>query len=446
MSLISSHRHFSLKLWSRCCQIRTFLSSSYACDDAWKLRLNQPLLKNVKPDSFFTEISQRYAKKYKVGAVDIDLFAHVVTRAEQLDELEHLLLKLRKTRRSADTLESTHHAVCKAYIALDATDRLLKLLLNRIGYGIFPDAVCYNILLDHYIVEKDFLSAAKVASLVMQQEDANNQITNRLALYAVYKYVIDAEKQPWSDQTDESAQPAAAEDDEDEEDVQYIRVPRLRNPYHDDHFDITNGDHMCGKTLRFFGKQFDDVAGRSCQLLGLALHEKWNNASDLVATMNKGSGSEKLFSKNSTEKIRELVNALGDDYEEKQAAVNLVSMLDKVSGRVSEDQLETLLHEKLSALPQLETKDIEELRSKFVDFDKKREVAVKAQLRELLRDERIKEINAKRRELDEREKLLFFFENYSKHEMDFANAQERMKDLKLQSHIEEEYIPPKVRN
>lgn len=388
-------------------------------------------------------------KKLKVGAVDIDVFANVIRKEEQLDELEHLLIKLRKSRRTKDTLESTHHAVCRSYMAFNALERLLKVAQNRVEYGIFPDYHCSNMMLDRLIESKDFRNAAKAGVLVALQEEFENPITNRLALYAIYKYVSDPERQPWDDSEagaqDTEPTAEAANEDEEEEEILYVRIPRIRNPYHDDHFDIAEPMRVLGKALFGFGKQFDDIAGRSCQLLGLTLHEKWPRVNETLLNLKKRNASEKLFTKDCIDRITEAANALAAEHESKQAANSVLQELQPLSGRCSEEPLEALLSAKLPEIGAFEQQDKLTLVRKFEQWEIAREQALKRQLDELLRDERIKEIEAKRRELEEREKLLFFFENQDKHEMDLAHAEQLTEKLRSHIQVEEEYIPPTLR-
>ena len=56
----------------------------------------------------------------------------------------------------------------------------------------------------------------------------------------------------------------------------------IRVPYYDDHFDIKNERWLLGKSLCSVGKELDNVVGRSLQLIGLGLYEKFPKANGLL--------------------------------------------------------------------------------------------------------------------------------------------------------------------
>ena len=59
-------------------------------------------------------------------------------------------------------------------------------------------------------------------------------------------------------------------------------VKFIPNPYYDDHFDIRSDKFLLGKTLNMIGKTTDDVMGRSCQLIGWGLYEKFDKGLKLL--------------------------------------------------------------------------------------------------------------------------------------------------------------------
>lgn len=65
-----------------------------------------------------------------------------------------------------------------------------------------------------------------------------------------------------------------------------IRIPYLRNPYFDDHFDLKDPNHIVGKTLAWVSPLISGVVGISCQILGWALYNKW---AELEAALNRAS-------------------------------------------------------------------------------------------------------------------------------------------------------------
>ena len=66
------------------------------------------------------------------------------------------------------------------------------------------------------------------------------------------------------------------------QEIEYKVVKFIPNPYYDDHFDIRSDRFLLGKTLNMIGKTTDDVMGRSCQLIGWGLYEKFDKGLKLL--------------------------------------------------------------------------------------------------------------------------------------------------------------------
>lgn len=252
-------------------QKRSFLSEAYQCQEAWKSRLQSPLLQKFKPEDLFITLDSQFLAHGKVSAVDVDIFANTVKSKEQVDELLNILERLRKSAETTNILDSTHHAVIRYLFDNGCTQTLMNVLHNRLKYGIFPDYVCYNMLMDEYIKKKDYASAAKIAVLPMLQEDTDDLITNALSVYACHKYL---------ENPDVWQKPPEPVDDIKEEIK--IRVRYLRNPFFDDHFDLTDPFDLVGKTLAFQGRFMNNALGRTCQLRGLILYKKFQDASNSI--------------------------------------------------------------------------------------------------------------------------------------------------------------------
>lgn len=252
-------------------QKRSFLSEAYSCKEAWRERLKCPLLNKIKPENLFLDLEHKQSISGKVSAIDIDIFANTVVEKFQIDELLTLVYNLRLSAETSNTLESTHHAIVRYLLDHDCTEEIMNVLHDRLNYGIFPDYVCYNILMDTYIKKKDYASAAKIAVLPMLQEDSGNPITNSLSVYSCHKYL---------ENPNDWTQPPPLEDDTKEEIK--VRVSYLRNPYFDDHFDLTDPRDLVGKTLAFYGKIMNNTLGRTCQLRGLILYKKYKDVLKLI--------------------------------------------------------------------------------------------------------------------------------------------------------------------
>lgn len=253
-------------------QRRLFLSEAYHCEEAWSRRLESPLLQKIDPITMYVQLDQRYGNVGKVSAIDVDIFVNSLTHDTYVNEVMKTLHNLRQSVETANMLDSTHHAAIRYFLQHGYIQELHEVLNDRLNYGIFPDYFDYNMLMDHFIKSKNYASAAKVASLVMLQEDADHPITNALCLYACHKYL---------ENPDDWKKPEEAPTDTSTEEVK-IRVPYIRNPYFDDHFDLTDPRDLVGKTLNFQGKLRTDAIGRTCQLRGLILYKKYDDVLNLM--------------------------------------------------------------------------------------------------------------------------------------------------------------------
>lgn len=295
-------------------------------------------------------------------------------------------------------------------------------------------------LMDYFIKKNDFRGAARTASLMMLQEDFNNEVGRILALYSVHMYLQDENRANWFDEDELPKKEEVKE--EDEEEIQYVRVPFLLNPYDDDHFDLRNPMFICGKTLYHVGKEFDDIVGRSVQIFGLALYNKWSKA---LSVLDKFEKNSKVVLSETIDKVNEVIDSLSEETEEKEEATKLVEKLNslKSSDKLEDGNLQTLISEKLNLIPGLEATDIKSMTQIILQFPSERERSLNAQLLRLAQQQKRGEIEEKKKELVEKEKLLYFFENANQIEMDFEAAEKKIAEIMSQTQVEEEeYIPP----
>lgn len=386
-------------------------------------------------DSFFADISQRFNKKQKVAAVDVDIFVNCLDQDSQVEEAEHVLYHLRRTRRTLQTLESTHHAVCRFFIRVNAAQRLLTMIKDPVQFGIFPDSFCFNIMIDHFLAEGMISEAAHTSALYMLQEDFSNPLTNLMAVHAVLQFLQLEDRPEWYPKKEETAI-----EDVDEDEIEHIRIPFLRNPFFDDHFDLTETSSLCGKTLFLIGLRVDGQLGANLQLLGLSLFRKWTEATKLLHDLSRNGDlavcSDLLAS------VSKVVDNMDAESADKPLADAFHKSLESVP--TNDRSIASLVTEKLSAAPQMEREDGDKMSDLFGNWIKEREIAVKRQMDDLVREQRIKEIIAKRQELHDEERHLFFFENLNKHELELQEAEKKLAELQASSQVEEEYVPPKV--
>lgn len=260
---------------------RNFLSESYKCTESWNQRLTSPVLQNINPVSFYYELEQKFQNYGKVSSIDIDILASKISEGGHIDGLADLMHKHRLTEETSNTLDSTGHSLIRACLDQFQIDELLHILDDRLNYGVFLDSFTANLSLDGLIKNKDFKSAARVATLIMLQENFDNKITRALALYACVKHLQKPE--PFKEA------PAPVEpvvtDPKSKKKVEEIkvRVKFLRNPYFDDHFDLTDDNALVGKTLIMVGELISGTIGNSAQLLGYGLYGKYEKGCEFLA-------------------------------------------------------------------------------------------------------------------------------------------------------------------
>lgn len=272
---------------------RTFLSESYKCTEAWEKRLKSPIFQKINYDDLYHNINTRFQSMDPINVMDVDLYCNGVT-FESLPEIEELLRKLRENVETSIVHERTTHAVIRLYLQGGMGRQLLPILHNRLTYGLFLDNLLANILIDTFLKGNDIVSAVKVGVLQMLQEDLSHPIFNALTLHSCYKYLNSSEI--W-------AMPKPPEEDND--DPVRVRVKFLRTPYFDDHFDLTDPNHLVGKTLFLCGKECDTPVGLSSQIVGLSLYEKFSDAFLLINSILKGNTS---VHSEAVQKVKDYVN------------------------------------------------------------------------------------------------------------------------------------------
>ncbi|XP_043799586.1 uncharacterized protein LOC122718542 [Apis laboriosa] len=427
-------------------QKRFFLSEAYRCEEAWKNRLQSPLLQKFKSNDLFIILDNKFHIDKTVSAVDIDIFANSLNKEDQVEELLSLLQKLRKSAEASNILDSTHHAVIRYLLDNNYTEELMNVLHNRLNYGIFPDYVTYNILMDTYIKKQDYANAAKVAILPMLQEESEHLITNALSVYACHKYLENPNK--WQ------KPPEPIEDTKEEI---KIRVAYLRNPFFDDHFDLTDPYDLVGKTLAFQGKFMNNELGRTCQLRGLILYKKYQDALKLIKQwINEIEGNivyKEVFDLIEKDKKNVFQEQETDEFKILMSEVNLI----KEKNLCTDNLINVLENNIKSAIEKQHDIDINEQMQKYVEWEKQRQLILDKQMEEINRIAKKEEIEKLKEEMKKQERFLTFFENEEdielqieeieefekkkmEHVLKMPHAKKKLKKLEK----EKEYIPPTI--
>ncbi|CAL8109467.1 unnamed protein product [Orchesella dallaii] len=416
-----------------------YLREAYHCSLAWNKRLETPLLKKINLDDFFYDMDRRYQEDKVISAIDVDLYVNRVTEEEHLEELEEIVHRLRRSPATADALPSTSHAVIRAYLKAGKIDDLMRILNDRWNYGIFVDYHIANILMDEFLKQGNNRDAAKVASLLMLEEDFGSPTSCSFAVLSCLKYIQNPTPEPWD------SQPAKAESEEEEVKV---RLFNLRNPYFDDHFDLTSADHVVGKTLALSSRQLmgDDVLSKSGELIGWAMYGKWNKVESLLkqcATAKTSISEEALnqlsdlcekalaeIEASSTKslskpKVHQFPGVNLDEKEVTEMWKRLnypdnEKIVPRVKELLSSNQLKTVKdfnmvkkaeHLLSSALAEREDKEINEQLKAYEDWNEQRVSELNNQMTRFRKFEVMENIEAKKKELKEKEEVIFFFDN-----------------------------------
>lgn len=268
---------------------RTYLSEAYKLNDEWNQRLKTPLLEKINPDTLFVDLSSKYQQKRQLAAIDIDIYVNKVNKMN-VEEAMELTQKFRTTEKAHEMLDSTSHALIR--LLENDPEVLLNVLNRRLDYGVFPDTYILNALFDKFIKEKNYMVAARLATLQMLQEDFENPITRYMSLYACYKFLDNIETfvdlvppKPLEVEENKQQEQKGGKSAKKKVEEIKIRVRYIRNPYFDDHFDITDTNHLLGKTFLYLADEVrnaDEILANSLELVGYALYQKYEKGCEFL--------------------------------------------------------------------------------------------------------------------------------------------------------------------
>lgn len=309
---------------------RTFLSDAYKCTDAWNARLATPILQKISLDPFYQELDLKFQQQGKASAIDIDIFANLLTSDNFIEELTEAVHKLRMTEETTNASDSMSHALIRLYLQCNNVKELLDILNNRTSYGVFLDNYTANLLMDNLIKANEYVSAARVACFMMLQEDLSNPITIGMSLFACVKFVeapgtFEPKPEPivGADETPTVKKPVATKKKIEEVKV---RVGFIRNAYFDDHFDLVDSRQLVGKTLTMIAQTLaDNPIAPSVKLLGLCLHQKYDKALEFIAS----DGNVRAF-------YKDALRMAGDSLNEEAAAASIDPATDEVRKQLAD--------------------------------------------------------------------------------------------------------------
>jgi len=229
------------------------------------------------------------AKAETISHVDFDQLVHRLSEMDitSIEYFEGLMARFQTCQASIRKLDSSHHAVVRAYLALGQAPRLLDLLSRKFEYGLFLDFASANLLMAHFLGcgQLDNASAA-LFELLCQEELGRCPLNLALGLR------VCAEQLQRALDSDASF-PALPAADDDQEDVA-LAVDVIRNAHYDDHWDVVCPKLRLGKCLLELGRALEATqprdmgVARTCQLLGAVLYEKLHLLEGLVGDLEKG--------------------------------------------------------------------------------------------------------------------------------------------------------------
>lgn len=423
------------------------LSTNYGADDKWLARLETELLRKVEPNKYFSDLLNRLNNGASLFATDLDIFVNVARPGEHLEECVYLIRQLRRSSKANTVLPSTHHAICRLFIDSDRLAALVTMLEARVTYGLFPDSYAINLILDSAIDKQLYPLAARVVSTVMLQEEFGlNAITDQLAFYSLIKYIgMDKDFNDWTDtggsigldeilggiadqsssvtqkkiddtKEEEDKKEEEQNNDDDEEEYEYVRVPFLRNEYFDNHFDLKEPRQLFGKSLAALGRHIkDDICNKNAQLLGNVIFGSLEKATDVLESMNKQSIQ---LAADTLDRCRYYVDNLHTlDAPSEPLKNQFVAMLDKVDKtQISERSLENLADDMAARIKEMD--DSQQLVKMMDEWTNERSLRIKSQMDNILKLKRIQEIKQKKKELEDKEKYLYFYDNLNRKKVD----------------------------
>lgn len=398
---------------------RTFLSQAYYCNEVWEHRLRSPIISKVNVNELYQDIDLRYHRSGQISPVDVDIFVNAAKKDSSIEDIIDLVHRLRLSGLACSTLDSTSHAVIRLLMQHKKYEDLLKLLNDPLNYGIFLDYYSLNLLMDTFYKNEDFVSGARVASHLMLQEEQDNPLTVAMALLHCFKYLNDPKDWPKELQQEEP------------EDEIKIRVKYLRNPYFDEHFDLSDPKQIVGKTLWFLTKGKDDILHISLCILGLELFGKTKEAEEILKKCI--SNNKKLY--------MDVLQLLPDDNIIRNTATNLLESAN----------VEQLLVDNVNNMERnIAEKDVSEQCEKYLKWEETRKLALEEQHKKLLVQKKLANIEDIQKQLKDRETKLWFFEKEESINLGIQGKKvyypkQYFGRKKKPKKIDEKYIPPEIK-
>lgn len=388
-------------------------------------------LAKINLDRFYADLETKYQQQERrVSAIDVDIFVNKVFGDNYVDEMADLIHKLRMTEEASNVLDSTSHALVRNLCENNELDFLLQILRDPLNYGVFLDQFTANLLLDKLVEEQKYTAAAEVASFLMLQEDFGDDISQSLSLLAAFKYLDDPQpfvvpEAPTPEQTSAAAaapKAPVAKGKKGKKEELRVRVKFLRNAFFDDHFDLKEPLHLVGKTLVWLSAVLPQEFQASSRLLGLCLHEQFEEAVRFVEQLSR----EQVIYKEVLDAAEKALKANERDSEEYRSLLDKLRLVPERASLVAADRFAQDVVAKIkSAAVALEKQTIAEQEQRYQEWIAMRDARLADELLRLKRAASVREFEQIAKDMESEEKKLWFFENEEQIELEIESKEIR---------------------
>ncbi|KAI1730688.1 mitochondrial 28S ribosomal protein s27 domain-containing protein [Ditylenchus destructor] len=367
----------------------------------------------------------------KISPVDLDIMAVLCTESDQRTELMKMLYKLRHSSDACDILPSTEYATFRLLMKYNDWPRVFTIIRDPFNYGMYLNEHLSCMAMDSLLSQGYVPAAAKIATVIMQQEMFDWPLLNFMSIYSLLKWhELPTAERNFPDEIHQNW--SILEPEESDEEPKFMKYAWLKNPHDDKHFDLAEPNALVGKSLEWLSAFFP--------------HHRFNSSDNLFPSDSlrerlielgrqlqkpKTIGDEQKES-NATTAAETSTDENSSENQPEPAAINETSAEAKVT---SEEVLETFrphLPDAEKQLMDFQTQQIEE-------WDRSRVDRIEMQAKYIDLSIRLQENLKRQKELSDEKELLFFFENRVMYE-DRAKVKEKMYSDLME--LSEDFLKP----